>query len=207
MENISQEELPSKKEVYLFTKLSENQMKLYKELISKVLSEPDFGVNKNTYLNMLMQFRQVCNHPYLLTGMGDEKAPGYLADLIKNSGKMMALDKLLGKLFNEKRQVVIFCQMTKFLDVLQAYCTLKNYKYCRMDVNTELAQREEQVEEFTKPGSDRFLFCLTARTGGLGMNLSTADTVIIYDSDMDATMDDGAIQRVYRTGQKNPDSV
>jgi len=207
MENIAQAELPPKKEIYLFTKLSENQLTLYKELISKATSIPDSETNKNNYLNILMQFRQVCNHPYLVSGKGDKKSPGYVADLIKSSGKMMVLDKLLEKLFNEKRQVVIFCQMTKFLDVLQAYCVGKNYQYCRIDGNVEKDQRREQVEEFVKAGSEKFLFCLTTRTGGYEMNLSTADTVIMYDNDMNPTIDDYAIQRVYIAGQKNPVTV
>ena len=129
MENITQEELPPKNEVYLFIKLSEHQKQLYKEILCKVLSAgAEFTTNKNNYLNILMQFRQICNHPYLLTGMGDKNAPDFAVNLIKNSSKMIVLDKLLEKLYKEKRQAVIFSEMPNMLKILEQYCGHKNYK-------------------------------------------------------------------------------
>jgi SWI/SNF-related matrix-associated actin-dependent regulator of chromatin subfamily A member 5 len=97
----------------------------------------------------------------------------------------MILDKLLTKLQNsrQKHQVLIFSQMTRVLDILEDYMNLRRYKYNRIDGNTSMEDRDEQISSFVKEGSEVFVFLLSTRAGGLGINLMTADTVILYDSD------------------------
>lgn len=82
-----------------------------------------------------------------------------------------------------KHQVLIFSQMTRVLDILEDYMNLRRYKYNRIDGNTSMEDRDEQISSFVKEGSEVFVFLLSTRAGGLGINLMTADTVILYDSD------------------------
>ena len=90
------------------------------------------------------------------------------------------------------------------LNILEDYCNLRQYTYCRIDGNTEMQLRDEQINDFTSPNSRYFIFLLSTRAGGLGINLATADTVIIYDSDFNPQMDMQAMDRAHRIGQVNP---
>jgi SWI/SNF-related matrix-associated actin-dependent regulator of chromatin subfamily A member 5 len=88
------------------------------------------------------------------------------------------------------------------LDILEDYCRFREYKYCRLDGNTELDDRQSQIDDFTSPGTDKFIFLISTRAGGLGLNLMTANTVILYDSDWNPQMDLQAMDRAHRIGQK-----
>jgi SWI/SNF-related matrix-associated actin-dependent regulator of chromatin subfamily A member 5 len=125
----------------------------------------------------------VCNHPYLFDGA--EPGPPYSngPHLWAASGKMILLDKLLRRLHEQGSRVLLFSQMTRLLDVLEDYMHIKGYEYCRIDGNTKGEDRDGSMEEFNRPGSSKFIFLLSTRAGGLGINLPTADVVILYDSD------------------------
>jgi SWI/SNF-related matrix-associated actin-dependent regulator of chromatin subfamily A member 5 len=88
------------------------------------------------------------------------------------------------------------------LDILEDYCLFREYKYCRLDGNTDLDERERYIEEFTKPDSEKFIFLISTRAGGLGLNLMTANIVILYDSDWNPQIDLQAMDRAHRIGQK-----
>lgn len=158
--------------------------------------------DKKQLLNILMQLRKVCNHPYLFQGA--EPGPPYVEGdhLIQNSGKMVLLDKLLKKMMSQGSRVLLFCQMTRMLDILEDYCLYRGYKYCRLDGDSSSDEREEAMEVFNAEGSEKFIFLLSTRAGGLGINLYTADTVILYDSDWNPQMDLQAQDRAHRIGQK-----
>jgi len=128
-----------------------------------------------------MQLRKVCNHPYLFDGA--EAGPPYKdgPHIWENSGKMMLLHKLLKKLKERGSRVLIFCQMTRVLDILEDYFRYIGFQYCRIDGNTTGERRDEQMHEFNEEGSSKFCFLLSTRAGGLGINLQTADIVILYD--------------------------
>ena len=98
-------------------------------------------------------------------------------------------------------------QMTRLLDILEDYCMIRGYEYCRIDGNTSYEDRENSIDEFNKPGSKKFIFLLSTRAGGLGINLATADTVILYDSDWNPQVDLQAQDRAHRIGQTKPVSV
>ena len=117
--------------------------------------------------------------------LGAEPGPPYTTDkhLYENCGKMSVLHKLLPKLKEQGSRVLIFSQMTRLLDILEDYFWLTGYKYRRLDGQTPHDERQESINEFNKPGSELFVFILSTRAGGLGINLATADVVIIYDSD------------------------
>lgn len=116
-----------------------------------------------------------------LQGIEDRALNPYGDHLFYNCGKMALLDKLLKKLKERGNRVLIFSQMTRMLDILEDYFALREYSYCRIDGNTSYDDREDRIAAYNAPGSDIYIFLLSTRAGGLGINLQTADTVIIYD--------------------------
>ena len=159
-------------------------------------------VEKMRLQNILMQLRKCVNHPYLFDGA--EPGPPYTTDehIVQNSGKMVVLDKLLPRLQKQGSRVLIFTQMTRILDILEDYCWFRGHKYCRIDGQTPHEDRDRQIQEYNAEGSEKFIFMLSTRAGGLGINLYTADIVLIYDSDWNPQMDLQAMDRAHRIGQK-----
>lgn len=151
---------------------------------------------------MLVQLRKVCNHPYLFEGVEDMTLDPMGEHLILNCGKLVLLDKLLPKLKSQGSRVLLFCQMTRVLDILEDYCFIRKYNYCRLDGQTSGDDRDDMIDRFNEDGSDIFIFLLSTRAGGLGINLATADSVIFYDSDWNPKMDLQAQDRAHRIGQK-----
>ena len=117
--------------------------------------------------------------------------PPYTTDqhLVDNSGKLRVLDKLLPKLQEQGSRVLIFSQMTRVLDILEDYCLWKQYHYCRLDGQTPHEERQVSINEYNMPNSEKFIFMLSTRAGGLGINLATADIVILFDSDWNPQVD------------------
>lgn len=185
--------------------LTDTQLKVYKNILQNRSATED---DKKVYLNLLMQLRKVCNHPYLFEGVEEEGAPELGEHIIEASGKMIILDKLLKKLSVEGgHQILIFSQMTMVMDILEDYCNYRQYKYCRIDGSTDMNSRDDQIDDFMSPDTEKFIFLLSTRAGGLGINLTAADTVIIYDSDWNPQMDLQAMDRAHRIGQKNSVNV
>lgn len=190
--------IPPKREILVTTGMTPMQRDLYKKILTNELCKHD---NKSHYLNIVMQLRKVCNHPYLFPKMEDENENDFGEHLVQNSGKMKLIDRLLPKLKENDSQVLIFSQMTTMLDILEDYCNFRNFKFCRLDGTTDIYEREKMMAKFTKPGSTYFIFLLSTRAGGLGINLASADTVIIFDSDWNPQMDLQAMDRAHRIGQ------
>lgn len=119
---------------------------------------------------------------------------------VTDSGKLAKLDQLLRDLKNGGHRVLLYFQMTRMIDLMEEYLTYRNYKYLRLDGSTKLEDRRDTVHDFqTRP--DIFIFLLSTRAGGLGINLTAADTVIFYDSDWNPTIDSQAMDRAHRLGQ------
>ncbi|EON98709.1 putative ino80-like protein [Phaeoacremonium minimum UCRPA7] len=119
---------------------------------------------------------------------------------VTDSGKLAKLDELLFKLKEEGHRVLLYFQMTRMIDLMEEYLTYRNYKFCRLDGSTKLEDRRDTVHDFqTRP--EIFIFLLSTRAGGLGINLTSADTVIFYDSDWNPTIDSQAMDRAHRLGQ------
>ncbi|KAG2300184.1 hypothetical protein Bca52824_036656 [Brassica carinata] len=191
--------LPPKKETILKVGLSQMQKQYYKALLQKDLEVVNGGGERKRLLNIAMQLRKCCNHPYLFQGA--EPGPPYTTGdhLVTNAGKMILLDKLLPKLKERDSRVLIFSQA---LDILEDYMMYRGYQYCRIDGNTGGDERDASIEAYNKPGSEKFVFLLSTRAGGLGINLATADIVILYDSDWNPQVDLQAQDRAHRIGQK-----
>jgi len=195
--------LPPKKEVKIYVGLSKMQREWYTKILMKDIDIVNGAgrMDKMRLLNILMQLRKCCNHPYLFDGA--EPGPPYTTDshLVENCGKLVILDKLLPKLKEQGSRVLIFSQMTRMLDILEDYAYWKQFSYCRLDGQTAHEEREKSIDAFNEPGSDKFIFMLSTRAGGLGINLATADVVIIYDSDWNPQADLQAMDRAHRIGQ------
>lgn len=194
-----------KKEINVYLGMSEMQVKWYQKILEKDIDAVNGAggkrESKTRLLNIVMQLRKCCNHPYLFEGA--EPGPPYTTDehLIKNSAKMMVLDKLLVRLKSQGSRVLIFSQMSRLLDILEDYCVFREYNYCRIDGSTAHEERIAAIDEYNKPGSEKFIFLLTTRAGGLGINLTSADIVILFDSDWNPQADLQAMDRAHRIGQ------
>lgn len=194
-----------KKEVNLYLGMSDMQIKWYQKILEKDIDAVNGAggkrESKTRLLNIVMQLRKCCNHPYLFEGA--EPGPPYTTDehIIYNAGKMAVLDKLLARMQKQGSRVLIFSQMSRLLDILEDYCVFRNYQYCRIDGSTAHEDRIAAIDEYNKPGSEKFVFLLTTRAGGLGINLTTADIVVLYDSDWNPQADLQAMDRAHRIGQ------
>ncbi|KAG0091456.1 hypothetical protein BGZ93_005910 [Podila epicladia] len=196
-----------KKEINLYVGLTAMQRKWYQRILEKDIDAVNgAGANKREgktrLLNIVMQLRKCCNHPYLFDGA--EPGPPYTTDqhIIDNAGKMVVLDKLLRRMKEQGSRVLLFSQMSRVLDILEDYCVFRGYEYCRIDGQTGHEDRVAAIDEYNKPDSSKFIFLLTTRAGGLGINLVTADIVILYDSDWNPQVDLQAQDRAHRIGQK-----
>ncbi|GAM25015.1 hypothetical protein SAMD00019534_081900, partial [Acytostelium subglobosum LB1] len=203
--------LPPKKEMKLFVGLSSMQREWYKRLLSKDYEAlhgmgVKGGSGRVKLLNICMQLRKACNHPYLFDGAEE---PPYTSGehLVTNSGKMILLDKLLAKLKARGSRVLIFSQMARMLDILEDYMLYREYNYCRIDGSTDSQSRENYIEAYNEPDSKLFVFLLTTRAGGLGITLNTADIVVLFDSDWNPQVDLQAQDRAHRIGQTKPVTV
>lgn len=205
VKNDVEKSLLPKKEVNVYLGMSDMQVKWYQKILEKDIDAVNGAggkrESKTRLLNIVMQLRKCCNHPYLFEGA--EPGPPYTTDehLIDNSGKMMVLDKLLKRLKSQGSRVLIFSQMSRLLDILEDYCVFREYNYCRIDGSTAHEDRIAAIDEYNKPDSEKFVFLLTTRAGGLGINLTSADIVILYDSDWNPQADLQAMDRAHRIGQ------
>ncbi|KZT57459.1 hypothetical protein CALCODRAFT_496102 [Calocera cornea HHB12733] len=160
--------------------------------------------------NRVMQLRKVCSHPFLFEWPIDPATGQQVVndELVGESGKMLLLDRLLEALFKEKHKVLLFSQFTTMLDIVQDWATeFKGWDICRIDGSTPPLDRRSEMDRFNKggdaPDAPR-LFLLSTRAGGLGINLTSADTVIFYDQDWNPQMDLQAQDRAHRIGQTKP---
>jgi len=202
--------MPSKSEFIVRVELSPVQKKYYRAILTKNFDALNVkgGGGQVSLLNIVMELKKCSNHPYLLPA-GHFEAPrtANLAyegtALIKACGKLDLLSKMLKKLKDQGHRVLIFSQMTRMLDILEDFLEYLGYKYERMDGKTGGSERQEAIDRFNAPGAEQFCFLLSTRSGGLGINLATADTVIIYDSDWNPHNDIQALSRAHRIGQQN----
>lgn len=146
----------------------------------------------------MIQLRKICNHPFLILTNSEELPED---TLIRSSGKLELLDRVLPKLLSFGHRMLIFSQFTTTLDILERYLNVRKIKYLRLDGSTKYEDRCTYTEAFNKEDSEYPIFILTTRAGGLGINLQTADTVIMFDADWNPQMDLQAQDRAHRIGQ------
>uniref|UniRef100_A0AAZ3PWF2 SWI/SNF related, matrix associated, actin dependent regulator of chromatin, subfamily a, member 4 n=1 Tax=Oncorhynchus tshawytscha TaxID=74940 RepID=A0AAZ3PWF2_ONCTS len=164
-----------------------------------------------TLMNTIMQLRKICNHPYMFQQI-EESFSEHLGfsggivsglDLYRASGKFEVLDRILPKLRATNHKVLLFCQMTSLMTIMEDYFAYRNFKHLRLDGTTKAEDRGMLLKAFNDPASQYFIFLLSTRAGGLGLNLQSADTVVIFDSDWNPHQDLQAQDRAHRIGQLN----
>ncbi|KAM7260904.1 hypothetical protein ACFE04_026379 [Oxalis oulophora] len=148
--------------------------------------------------NRCMELRKVCNHPLLSYPNFGDLSKDFL---VKSCGKLWILDRILLKLHKAGHKVLLFSTMTKLLDILEEYLQWRQLIYRRIDGSTSLEDRESAIGEFNAPESDCFIFLLSIRAAGRGLNLQSADTVVIYDPDPNPKNEEQAVARAHRIGQ------
>ncbi len=202
--------MPTKSEFIVRVELSPMQKKYYKYILTRNFEALNTrtGGQQVSLLNIMMDLKKCCNHPYLFP-VASQEAPSLpngmyeINALTKASGKLVLLQKMLRLLKEQGHRVLIFSQMTKMLDILEDFLEGEQYKYERIDGGITGTLRQDAIDRFNAPGAQQFVFLLSTRAGGLGINLATADTVVIYDSDWNPHNDIQAFSRAHRIGQAN----
>lgn len=210
-----EKDLPPKTEKIIRVELSDIQLEYYKNILTKNYAALNQGAKgqKQSLLNIMMELKKASNHPFMFPSAEDRLVPDgarreeVLRALVTSSGKMMLLDQLLTKLKRDGHRVLIFSQMVRMLDILGDYMDYRGHAYQRLDGTIAAAPRRIAIDHFNAPDSTDFCFLLSTRAGGLGINLMTADTVIIFDSDWNPQADLQAMARAHRIGQVKPVSV
>ncbi|KAI9730507.1 MAG: hypothetical protein M1834_005748 [Cirrosporium novae-zelandiae] len=205
-------DLPPKSEKIIRVELSDVQLEYYKHILTKNYAALNQGAKgpKQSLLNIMMELKKASNHPFMFLNaeqriMGENpRREDYLKSLITSSGKMMLLDQLLMKLKRDNHRVLIFSQMVKMLDILGEYLHLRGYQFQRLDGTVAASARRIAIDHYNAPDSHDFCFLLSTRAGGLGINLMTADTVVLFDSDWNPQADLQAMARAHRIGQTKP---
>merc|ERR1719412_3122000 len=209
-------QLPDKVEYIIKCEMSGLQRALYTHMQERgvmLTQEAKTGQAKGgtkALMNTIMQLRKLCNHPFMfqhveegyarhLGGLDVVQGP----DILRASGKFELLDRIFPKLKRSGHRILLFCQMTALMSILEDYLNWRGYKYLRLDGTTKSDDRGDMLADFNQKDSDYFIFILSTRAGGLGLNLQTADTVIIFDSDWNPHQDLQAQDRAHRIGQKN----
>uniref|UniRef100_A0A7N8YI49 Chromodomain helicase DNA binding protein 6 n=1 Tax=Mastacembelus armatus TaxID=205130 RepID=A0A7N8YI49_9TELE len=208
--------LAPKEETIIEVELTNIQKKYYRAILEKNFSFLSKGANQHNMpnlINTMMELRKCCNHPYLITGAEEKILESFkkshspdaldfqLQAMIQAAGKLVLIDKLLPKLLAGGHKVLVFSQMVRCLDILEDYLIQRRYTYERIDGRVRGNLRQAAIDRFCKPDSDRFVFLLCTRAGGLGINLTAADTCIIFDSDWNPQNDLQAQARCHRIGQ------
>ncbi|SGY14271.1 BQ5605_C010g06124 [Microbotryum silenes-dioicae] len=198
-------ELPTKSERILRVEMSTMQMWWYKNILTRNYQALSSSNPSVSLLNIAMELKKASNHPFLFEGaeIRSDVREETLKGLVMNSGKMVLLDKLLARLKADGHRVLVFSQMVRMLDILSDYCALRGYLYQRLDGTVPSETRRKAIEHYNAPESPDFVFLLSTRAGGLGINLETADTVVIFDSDWNPQNDLQAMARAHRIGQKS----
>ncbi|XP_053683433.1 ATP-dependent helicase brm [Sabethes cyaneus] len=210
-------QLPDKVEYIIKCDMSGLQRVLYKHMQSKgvLLTDGSEKGNKGkggakALMNTIVQLRKLCNHPFMFQHI-EEKYCDHIGmqgtvtgpDLYRSSGKFELLDRILPKLKATGHRVLLFCQMTQCMTIIEDYLSWRGFGYLRLDGTTKAEERGDLLKKFNCKNSEYFVFLLSTRAGGLGLNLQTADTVIIFDSDWNPHQDLQAQDRAHRIGQRN----
>jgi ATP-dependent helicase STH1/SNF2 len=205
-------ELPDKVEKIIKCPMSALQQRLYSMItqrnrLSLQNSQTDPNTRKTVAIrrlnNTVMQLRKICNHPFVFEEVERQINPGSInnENLFRSAGKFELLQRILPKFYKTGHRVLIFFQMTQIMTIFEDFLLMQGYKYLRLDGSTKAEDRSDLLKKFNQPDSPYFIFMLSTRAGGLGLNLQTADTVIIFDSDWNPHQDLQAQDRAHRIGQ------
>ncbi|XP_033606258.1 DNA repair and recombination protein RAD54B isoform X3 [Cryptotermes secundus] len=209
--------LPTRHEMVVFCHSTPLQQAMYKAAVDYWESRGcESGPEEVAHLGVITALKKICNHPSLVKPRRSQQLPGeedisyHLvqnypvqndAILPQQSGKLDVVMCLLQELNHTKKKVVLVSYYTQTLDMLANMCEQKQYKFCRLDGSTPSTQRMQIVRMFNRQHSDHFVFLLSARAGGVGLNLTGASHLVLYDSDWNPATDLQAMSRIWRDGQ------
>ncbi|CAI7677127.1 unnamed protein product [Penicillium discolor] len=208
--------LPPMVQIIIPISMSVVQKKLYKSILRrspqliKAICKKQTGqlkkAERHNLNNILIQLRKCLCHPFIYNRDIEEQTPDTQLShrrLVEASGKLQLLDLLLPRLRERGHRVLIFSQFLENLDIVEDFLTGLGLQYCRLDGRLSSREKQQQIDQFNEPDSPFFAFLLSTRSGGVGINLATADTVIIMDPDFNPKQDMQALSRAHRIGQKN----
>lgn len=201
--------LPPKYELIVPVSMTALQKEVYKLCLSseiiETLSEATGTKRQKGLSSIFTNLRKTLNHPYLLDGVElEQSTPEEVQQsMIEACGKLKLFHQMLPKLLQRGHRILIFSTMTRNLDIIEDYLDYELVKYVRIDGSAKEANRVKAIDAFNAPNSKINVFLLSTRAGGVGINLATADTVIIWDSDFNPYADLQAISRAHRIGQAN----
>ncbi|KAK1742140.1 RAD54-like protein [Skeletonema marinoi] len=211
--------MPGKTEQVLFCRLSPKQRRMYEEFLR---SDDVMGVMRGSanLLGAVTTLRKICNHTSLVANADGSMHPSLHDDssssddefyeeddaIADQSGKLQVLSKILPLWKQQGHKVIIFTQWRKMLDIIERFSNMQGWKYARMDGNTNVAARQRLVDNFN---NDENYFCMlmTTKTGGVGLNITGANRVLLYDPDWNPQTDAQARERAWRFGQKRDVTV
>ncbi|KAM0792856.1 hypothetical protein ACM66B_002620 [Microbotryomycetes sp. NB124-2] len=212
--------LPPLTEIVVPVSMSVLQRQIYKNILERNAAAieqiyqralPSTGykakARRTNFNNILMELRKTLCHPYIIapemepTDVTPQQAQ---ANLTEASAKLVLLSSMLPKLKANGHRVLIFTQFKYMLTLLERFLTGMKYKHSRLDGDTKQLDRQRGIDEFQAPGSEVFCYLLSTRAGGVGINLTSADTVIMFDQDFNPHQDIQAIARAHRIGQTRP---
>eukprot|EP01029_Cantina_marsupialis_P011035 TRINITY_DN2481_c1_g1_i1.p1 TRINITY_DN2481_c1_g1~~TRINITY_DN2481_c1_g1_i1.p1 ORF type:complete len:997 (+),score=256.68 TRINITY_DN2481_c1_g1_i1:123-3113(+) len=206
-------QLPKREESWIAVQLTPNQRDFYKSIYERNASAMHKHTKKMNLNNIAMELRKCCNHPYLIRGVeqvlleglrdkGVEVTPSIeMEALVKASGKMILLTKLLPRLKKEGHRVLLFSQFKIMLDLIEDYLVFNKEKFGRLDGDVTGNERQDVIDRFCEKDSDMLIMLISTRAGGVGINLTAADTIILFDSDWNPQNDEQAKARCHRIGQ------
>lgn len=206
------ESIPPLEETIIDVELTILQKAYYKAIFERnknfLFKNAKKGQQVPSLMNVEMELRKCCNHPFMIYGVEQREYATCKTEaekfkkLTESSGKLVLLDKLLPKLKAEGHKVLIFSQFQQTLSLIQEFIMYKGWEYERLDGQVKGTERSAAITRFNDPNGTRFIFLLSTRAGGLGINLTSADTVIIFDSDWNPQNDIQATARAHRIGQE-----
>lgn len=205
-QDVNNKYLTKKQESVVFCQQSELQRHMF-ELIAELYQSKRIEINP---LQMITCLKKICNHPSLAMNVSTDEFGKYVTSLIPSfnqmtsydSGKLGVILALLPDVKKNGEKIVLVSNYTKTLNVFSGLCDYFEYKYCRLDGTTASSDRSKIVDEFNDPNSDLFIFLLSAKAGGCGLNLIGASRLVLYDNDWNPANDLQAMSRIWRDGQK-----
>ncbi|ORZ13350.1 SNF2 family N-terminal domain-domain-containing protein [Lobosporangium transversale] len=200
---VSYEFLPRKSEFVIFCRPSPLQCAMYRHILDSPYLQNCFSMESSRYLACITVLRKLCNSPKLV--LEQAKVSNRHALFQDKSRKLSFVEALLKSIKrNTTERVVLVSNFTQTLDLLEGICTRYHFSFFRLDGSTPTSKRQEYVDKFNAPNCRKFVFLLSAKSGGLGLNLIGASRLIMFDIDWNPSVDLQAMARIYRDGQTRP---
>ncbi|XP_076659447.1 DNA repair and recombination protein RAD54B isoform X1 [Halictus rubicundus] len=200
--------LPSKHELVVFCRLSDEQKELYTRVTDAWFDKTVLASKTVPHLTVIMMLKKICNHPDLFYNEKNDLLGNDYKNTKRNvsksmySGKISVVQTLMRNLKRTKEKLVLISYYTQTLDLFETICNSENLKFLRLDGSTASSSRSKIVQQFNSGSDETKVFLLSAKAGGVGLNLPGASRLVLFDSDWNPASDSQAMARIWREGQK-----